>query len=263
MSTHGDQYVLDAGKSGHARLKVISDIHDGRTRELLLKAGLSNGHRMVEFGCGLGYVSRWATTLGVTALGIDLSADQIAEAARLAEGKTEFRIGSIYEHGLEPNSFDVSYSRWLMVHLNRPVDAMRSIYAALKPGGVMVCEEADLSALYTEPPSGYHEFRDLALAGGAHRGVDYTGGRRAHRWALEAGFEIVHCDAYHPHYLSGEHKGFWSWTLGEAGANLVKAGLMPQAKFDELAAAMRAADEDPTTLVAHSRMHQLIARKPG
>jgi hypothetical protein len=30
---------------------------------------------------------------------------------------------------------------------------MRSIYAAFKPGGLMVCEEADLSAIYTEPPS--------------------------------------------------------------------------------------------------------------
>ena len=26
---------------------------------------------------------------------------------------------------------------------------------------------------------------------------------------------------------------------------------------------MRAADDDPLTLVAHARMHQLVARKPG
>jgi cyclopropane fatty-acyl-phospholipid synthase-like methyltransferase len=44
----------------------------------------------VEFGCGLGYVTRWATSVGADALGIDLSADQIAQATELAEGKTEF-----------------------------------------------------------------------------------------------------------------------------------------------------------------------------
>jgi cyclopropane fatty-acyl-phospholipid synthase-like methyltransferase len=47
----------------------------------------------------------------------------------------------------------------------------------------------------------------------SHRIVEFGCGlgyvnRRAHRWALEAGFDIVHCDAYHPHYLTGEHKGF-------------------------------------------------------
>jgi hypothetical protein len=40
---------------------VISEIHDGRTRDLT-RAGLSSGHRFVEFGCGLGYVTRWAAT---------------------------------------------------------------------------------------------------------------------------------------------------------------------------------------------------------
>ena len=142
MSAHGDNYVLDAGESGHARLRVISEIHDERTRALLLDAGLEADHRYVEFGCGLGYVTRWATSVGADALGIDLSSAQIAEATELAEGDTEFRVGSVYDHGLTPDSFDVSYSRWLLIHLNRPVDAMRSIYDALKPGALLVCEEA-------------------------------------------------------------------------------------------------------------------------
>jgi predicted methyltransferase len=58
------------------------------------------------------------------------------------------------------------------MHLNRPVDAMRNIYAALKPGGLMVCEEADMSAIYAEPPSGYHEYVELAFAVGATLGVE-------------------------------------------------------------------------------------------
>src|SRR5215475_16119680 len=108
MTVHGDNYVLDAGESGHARLRAISEIHDERTRALLLGAGLEAGNRYVEFGCGLGYVTRWATEIGADALGIDLSADQIAEATEFAEGTTEFRVGSVYDHGLPPDSVDVS-----------------------------------------------------------------------------------------------------------------------------------------------------------
>jgi hypothetical protein len=73
MTVDGDKYVLDSGKSGHARLQVISEIHDDPTRALLLDAGLKAGDRFVEFGCGLGYVTRWASSVGADALGIDLS----------------------------------------------------------------------------------------------------------------------------------------------------------------------------------------------
>jgi hypothetical protein len=151
-----------------------------------------------------------------------------------------------------------------MVHLERPVDAMRSIYNALKPGGVMVCEEADVSGVYALPVSpAYEEFREIAVGAGKLRGVDYEGGRQAHGWAKEAGFELVHVDAYHPHYLSGPHKGFWNWTFCEAGENLVKAGAMTQEKLLELKAGMDEADASADTVVAHCRMFQLIARKPA
>src|SRR5215203_334352 len=126
MSTIGDKYILTgSGRSDHDRLRVISEIHDGRTRELLLRAGFAAGQRFVEFGCGLGYVTRWAASQGAHATGIDLSEDQVREASCLAEEaglrNVEFRCASIYEHGLAPESADFSYSRWLLVHLSRPV----------------------------------------------------------------------------------------------------------------------------------------------
>lgn len=120
-----------------------------------------------------------------------------------------------------------------------------------------------MSEVYTEPTSAaYAELRDICLEGGHQRGADYSGGRRAHMWAKEAGFDLVHVDAYHPHYLSGEHEGFWNWTLHNVGLGLVKEGKMSAARLEELVARMREADASPDTVVAHSRMHQLIARKP-
>ena len=267
MGSLGDKYLLGSGTTDHDRLRVISEIHDGRTHELLRKAGFAGGHRFVEFGCGLGYVTRWAASQGAHATGIDLNEDHLTLATKLANEdglKTaEFRCANIYAPGLEPGSVDVSYSRWLLVHLSRPVDAMREIHAALKPGGVMVCEEADVSAVYAEPHSAaYAELRDICIEGGRQRGVDYAGGRRVHLWAKEAGFEIVHVDAYHPHYVTGEHKGFWNWTLRAVALGMVKEGSLSAARLQELVEGMNQADASPDTLVAHCRMHQLIAKKP-
>ena len=268
MATIGDRYLLGTGRSDHDRLKVSSDIHDLRTRELLVRAGLTAGHKFVEFGCGLGYVARWAAARGADATGIDLNPEQVAVAQALARDArldtARFRVANIYDPGIEPQSLDMTYCRWLLVHLNRPVDALRVVYAALKPGGVMVCEESDMSAIYAEPRSAaYEELRDIVLAGGRQRGADYSGGRRAHTWAQEAGFELVHVDAYHPHYLTGEHKGFWNWTLRNAALTLVSEGSLSTTRLEELVAGMTAADQSPDTVVSHCRMHQVIARRPS
>ena len=125
--------------------------------------GSQAGDRYVEFGCGLGYVTRWATSVGADALGIDLSADQIAEATELAEGKTEFRVGSVYDHGLPPESFRRLVLA-LAAHAPEPAGRRHAQHLrSAKPGGLMVCEEADMSAIYAEPPSGYHEYVELDL----------------------------------------------------------------------------------------------------
>jgi hypothetical protein len=114
-------------------------------------------------------------------------------------------------------------------------------------------------------PAVSHDSRGRAGAAKTMRctnGREPAGGRCAHTWAREAGFELVHAAAYHPHYLTGPHKGFWNWTFRNACERLVDEGVMTREKFQELVDGMTAADNDPNTVVAHCRMHQLIARKP-
>jgi len=136
VSSVGDKYILP-GKDDHDRLRMISEIHDARTHALLKRAGLSAQRHFVEFGCGLGYITRWAAAKGAHSTGIDVNAEQVQVCQTLAQEAglrhASFRVGSVYEPGIEPDTLDISYSR-LMVHLNRPVEAMRAIREALTPG---------------------------------------------------------------------------------------------------------------------------------
>ena len=144
MTSFGDKYVLASDRTGHDRLRVLCEIHDPQTRQLLLSAGLNGTSRYVEFGCGLGYVARWAATQAAHVTAIDLSDEHLAESKQLATAagltNIEFRNANIYEHGLTPEGYDIAYSRWLLVHLHQPVEAMRKVREALKPGGLMVCD---------------------------------------------------------------------------------------------------------------------------
>jgi 2-polyprenyl-3-methyl-5-hydroxy-6-metoxy-1,4-benzoquinol methylase len=196
MASFGDRYILASDRSGHERLRMLCEIHDPHTKTLLCKAGLSAEHRYVEFGCGLGYVARWAATQASHVTAIDLSEEHLGEARRLGAAANLRNVvwinASIYEHGLSEDSFDFAYARWILTHLNRPIHAMRKVLKALKPGGVMVCEEPDISTLYTEPVSwAYKRYQEIAMAAVERRGLDYAAGRRLHCWARAAGFKIL------------------------------------------------------------------------
>jgi SAM-dependent methyltransferase len=123
MTSVGDNYILP-GKEDHDRLRTISDLHDERTHTLLHRAGFAPGCRFVEFGCGLGYVTRWAAAEGAAATGIDVNEEQVHACRALAreaglEGAT-FRTGSVYEPGFETGTIDVSYNRWLLANRLQP-----------------------------------------------------------------------------------------------------------------------------------------------
>jgi cyclopropane fatty-acyl-phospholipid synthase-like methyltransferase len=267
MPDFGDRYALATSRSDHDRLRMLCEIHDPHTHELLRRAGLDAGHRLLELGCGLGYFSRWAAAQASHVTALDLSEEHLAEAARMGEAaglrNIEWRRANIYDNGLPEANFDYTYSRWILVHLNRPVDAMRQLFRLLKPGGLMVCEEPVVDSLYSEPPTdGYNRCPQLAQALSATRKVDYSGGRRLHTWAAEAGFEIVDVRAYQPHYVTGPHKGFWSWTMEAAGPSLVAEAILTEEDLNSVLSAMRVADGDPGIMVAGYRNHQLIARRP-
>jgi hypothetical protein len=50
-------------------------------------------------------------------------------------------------------------------------------------------------------------------------------------------------------------------AIKATGLGIVREGNLSGARLEELAAGMAEADASPTTLVAHCRMHQLIATK--
>lgn len=267
MERFGGNYILSSGRDGHERLRLLCTLHDPFSQTLLLDAGLCPGKTLVEFGCGLGCISRWAATRGARTTGIDLSHDHVAEASRLAceagIEHVEFRQGSVYESNLPEGTFDFAYCRFLLSHLSRPVAAMRTMAACLKPGGVLVCEEPDLKTIYSEPPSSaYVEAVERILQLAESLALDFRFGTKLALNALSIGLEVQRADAYQRHFLDGKEKGYWTWSFTEAKPALLTTCSSPD-ELDRCLASLREIDRDPRIMVGHARMHQLAARKPA
>lgn len=109
-----------------------------RGADLLALLEPKSGERILDLGCGTGQLTAQIAAAGAQVHGIDASGEMIAQAQQnhpqlsfeIADA-TRFRAG-------EP--FDAVFSNAVLHWVKPPEDAVRSIAAALKPGGRFVAE---------------------------------------------------------------------------------------------------------------------------
>jgi SAM-dependent methyltransferase len=262
-------YVLATGPAADYRLRILHGLYGPGTRRLLLWAGVRPGMRVADFGCGVGMVTALLAQLvgpQGQVVGIDFSGAQLAQARqRLASVGTSasFVEASATGTGLPPGSFDLVYCRYLLLHLPDPERALAEMRSLLKPDGILVCEEADVSSAGSEPPSALDAFADLWGRLGPRRGLDYTLGRRLFQMVLAAGFPSPEITFNQPVAARGENKRFLELSVDEAGPAFIDAGLIAAEALERTLTEMRRLNADGTVLAVMPRMAQVWARKPA
>lgn len=262
-------YVLATGEAAAYRLRILHGLYGPGTRRVLLEAGLQPGMRVADLGCGVGMVTAWlADFVGPDGhvVGIDASAAQLAQAReRLSASSTNVRFvnASAAETRLPPESFDLVYCRFLLLHLPEPKQALREMHRLLKPNGILVCEDGDLTSSGSEPPSALGAFADLFGRLGPLRGVDYTLGRRLFHLVQAAGFPTPEITFNQPVVARGETKRLLELSVAEAGPAFVAAGLITAEELERTLMEMRRLNADGSVLAVMPRMAQVWARKPS
>jgi SAM-dependent methyltransferase len=261
--------VLATGEAAAYRLRLLHGLYGEGTHRVLLEAGLQPGMRVADLGCGVGTVTALlAQFVGPegSVVGIDASAAQLAQAReRLNPDGSNIRFveASATHTGLPRESFDLVYCRFLLLHLPRPERALREMRALLKPGGILVCEDGDLTSAGSEPLSALGAFADLFGRLGPTRGVDYTLGRRLFHLVQAAGFPAPEITFNQPVVARGENKRLPELSVAEAGPALIDAGLITVQKLERTLVEMRRLAADETVLAVMPRMAQVWARKSG
>jgi SAM-dependent methyltransferase len=262
-------YVLATGEAGAYRLRLLHNLYGPGTRRVLLAAGLRRGMRAADLGCGVGTVTALLSELvGPDGLvvGIDASGAQLASACGRLNGRGangRFLEASATATGLPRELFDLVYCRFLLIHLPEPERALREMRALLRPGGILVCEDGDLTSAGSEPPSALGAFADLFGRLGPARGVDYTLGRRLFHLVGAAGFPQPEISFNQPVLARGETKRLLELSVAEAGPAFIDAGLITAQELEHTLVEMHRLAADETVVAVMPRMAQVWARKPA
>lgn len=136
---------------GFARSPV--HLNPERIRRLVEFVAPRAGERVLDAACGPGIVTGALTASGMRAVGVDLTAEMIAEASASQDGS--FLRGDASRLPFGDGAFDVVVARNALHHLAEPTAAVREMVRVLHPGGRLVVE--DMRAPDHPDRRAYHE----------------------------------------------------------------------------------------------------------
>jgi len=157
-----EAYLHGAHPDEQDRLSRLNDLlNEASIRE----ARVQSGNRVVDFGSGLGQLTRAfarAAVPGGSVVGIERDAAQRDKALDLADragetGLVDFRSGNVYDPPLDPNewgSFDIAHARFVLEHVSDPQAVVNAMVQAVRPGGRVILQDDDHETLrcWPEPP---------------------------------------------------------------------------------------------------------------
>ncbi|WP_426736361.1 class I SAM-dependent DNA methyltransferase [Myxococcus faecalis] len=154
MTTAKNDQVIAANIEVHSRLAAIyekTEPHfrpenvrfvEGRLRELATKTQAS---KLLDLGCGTGFVIRIARQFVPEIHGVDVTAAMLAQVDRSGPAAIHLHQHDTGTFPAEPGTFDLVTAYSFLHHLYEVVPTLRTAANALRPGGVFY---ADLDPNY-------------------------------------------------------------------------------------------------------------------
>jgi SAM-dependent methyltransferase len=264
--TEMEFYVIRGGQEGYGRLHVLAAARRFSTLEFLELAGLRPGMRCVDLGCGGGAVSLELAELAGPAgsvVGVDMDQAKLDLARQAARERGLPNV--VFEGGdvnawRAPGEYDLVYCRFLLQHLARPVDLLRRMWDAVRPGGVLAVEDADLEGLFCDPDNdGFAFCRRMYAEVLARNGGDPGCARRLPRYFREIGIPDASMRLLQGVSRDGDAKVLPLLTLQAIAGSIVRAGLAGAGEVDSAIEDLAAFTADPATMIADPRIFQVWA----
>jgi SAM-dependent methyltransferase len=212
-SDSGYQFGSGIGEDEAGRLEIQGRALAPATRMILAEAGIRPGMRVLDLGCGAGDVAFVAAGLvgpDGSVVGVDRSPDALARA-RLRAGQrglaqVQFVQGDVNDPA-PGGPFDAIVERLVLWTVPDPAALLRRQAMVLRPGGLVVPIEVDLSTIRSLPETAFGtQGKSWVVEAFAKAGMSMLGPRL---WAIlqEAGLRPLGMIGVQPHFGPGDEVG--------------------------------------------------------
>ncbi|MEH2232780.1 MAG: class I SAM-dependent methyltransferase [Nostoc sp.] len=260
-------YVISGGQKGKDRLKVLSEVVQGTTLNLLKNLEICEGMHCLDVGCGGGDVTiEIAKLIGAKGkvIGIDMDSSIIQLSQEEFNHKftnVEFRALNAFDID-EKLQYDLTYSRFLLAHLTNPEIVTTKMYQALKSGGVAIVEETDFSGYYCYPESqAFARYLELHRQVIDRRGGNVDLGAKIPKILRGSGFKNVQVNLVQPIFTKLSEKIIPQITLLNIKEAIISEKLASQKEIDSLLAELSQFIEKPESIIVFARLFQVWGYK--
>lgn len=268
-----DEYILGTDLVEHRRLERQHLAWIEQMYSVLRKSGIGSGDDVLDLGCGPGFTSfELANFVGESGAvqAYDVSPRFIAsldiESNRRGLSQIESSVASVEELGLDDDSLDGAYGRWILSWLKDASLVIEQIARGLRPGGCYVLQE-------------YLDWGRMRLLGGDEEfnvginacmeswrigGGSINVAEHVPAMAVRAGLVVEHFEIV---ARSGRPGSLvWNW-LDEFYRvyvpRLVERGLLSEDAFAAFLRAWDAAAQNDDSIVIAPVVADIILRKPN
>ena len=227
------RYGSGIGEDEVARLEAQSRVLAPPTRMIFAEAGIRPGMRVLDLGCGAGDVTFVAADLvgpDGSVVGVDRSPEALARAQLRARqrGLAQVRFVEGDIHDPAPGGpFDAIVERLVLWTVPDPAGLLRRQATVLRPGGLVVPIEEDLSTIRSLPETAFGtQVKSWLVEAFAKAGMSMVGDRL---WAIlqKAGLRPVGMIGIQPHFGPADEAGiaFLMETMRLAAPLIVGTGV--------------------------------------
>ncbi len=158
-------YLLDHAWAGEReRLEGLSAVFDPGTVRVLEEVGVASGWRCLEVGGGAGSVAQWLSDRVGPAGRVVVTDLDTGFLESLDIAALEVRRHDIVHDDLEEGAFDLIHTRLVLEHLRDRDVALARMVKALAPGGWLVIEAFQWSAVALASPDPSAGLRRVQMA---------------------------------------------------------------------------------------------------
>ena len=261
-------YAIAGGAAGKQRLDHLARVMAPSTSALLDRAGITAGSKCVDVGCGGGHVTReLARRAGEGGWVVGIDADEqlleLAAADVVCAGLTNVEFRCQDAARLDERKYDVAYARLLLSHVTDPERVLDAMVSSVRPGGVVVVEDLDISDFRCYPPiPAQDRLAEIYRETIRRRGGDPHIGQSLPTRLHETGLQAIGVAITQPSALQGDPKLVGPMALGAMTASVVGEGVADAEEVARIVDELYQHAADPSTLMGVPRIVQAWGAKP-